>query len=100
MTNNKASSASNVGDYSAPARFYKSSSLKIEKEGMNKMVFLCNSGKNTGPADLKASVTDANATVTVEGMTVTITFATSVDVFEIATLAGQVRVDLLTVYAE
>ena len=100
LTNNKASSASNVGDYSAPARFYKSSSLKIEKEGMNKMVFLCNSGKNTGPADLKASVTDANATVTVEGMTVTITFATSVDVFEIATLAGQVRVDLLTVYAE
>ena len=100
LTNNKASSTSNVGDYSAPARFYKSTSLKIEKEGMNKMVFLCNSGKNTGPADLKASVTDANATVTVEGMTVTITFATSVDVFEIATLAGQVRVDLLTVYAE
>ena len=100
LTNNKASSTSNVADYSAPARFYKSTSLKIEKEGMNKMVFLCNSGKNTGPADLKASVTDANATVTVEGMTVTITFATSVDVFEIATLAGQVRVDLLTVYAE
>ena len=100
LTNNQASSTSNVADYSAPARFYKSTSLKIEKEGMNKMVFLCNSGKNTGPADLKASVTDANATVTVEGMTVTITFATSVDVFEIATLAGQVRVDLLTVYAE
>ena len=100
LTNNKASSTSNVADYSAPARFYKSTSLKIEKEGMNKMVFLCNSGKNTGPADLKASVTDANATVTVEGMTVTITFATSVDVFEIATLACQVRVDLLTVYAE
>ena len=100
LTNNKASSTSNVADYSAPARFYKSTSLKIEKEGMNKMVFLCNSGKNTGPADLKASVTDANATVTVEGMTVTITFATSVDVFEIATLAGQVRVDSLTVYAD
>ena len=100
LTNNRASSTSKIADYSAPARFYKSTSLKIEKAGMNKMVFLCNSGKNTGPADLKTSVTDANATVTVDGMTVTITFATSVDVFEIATLAGQVRVDVLTVYAE
>ena len=100
LTNNRASSTSKIADYSAPARFYKSTSLKIEKAGMNKMVFLCNSGKNTGPADLKTSVADANATVTVDGMTVTITFATSVDVFEIATLAGQVRVDVLTVYAE
>ena len=100
LTNNKASSTSNVADYSAPARFYKSTSLKIEKEGMNKMVFLCNSYKDTYPTDLQNSVTDTNATVTVDGQTATITFASSVDVFEIATLAGQVRVDLLTVYAE
>ena len=100
LTNNKASSTSNVGDYSAPARFYKSSSLKIEKAGMKKLVFLCNSYKDTYPTDLQNSVTDTNATVTVDGQTATITFASSVDVFEIATLAGQVRVDSLTVYAD
>ena len=100
LTNLKASSTSNVADYSAPARFYKSTSLKIEKAGMKKIIFYCNSGKNTGPADLKSSITDSNATVVVEGMNVTITFANPVDVLEIATLAGQVRVDCLTVYAD
>lgn len=100
VTNNKAGSTSNIADYSAPARFYKSTSLKIEKTGMKKIIFYCNSGKNTGPADLQKSITDANVTVTVDGMNVTVTFANAVDVLEIASLAGQLRVDSLTVYTE
>ena len=100
LTNDKASSTSDVGDYYGPARFYKSSSLKIEKAGMTKLVFSCNNYKTSYPTDLKASITDANATVTVDGTEVTVTFATACDVFSIATLAGQVRVDTLIVYAE
>ena len=100
LTNDKASSTTDVGDYYGPARFYKSSSLKIEKAGMTKLVFSCNTYKTSYPTDLKASITDANATVTVDGTEVTVTFATACDVFSIATLAGQVRVDTLTVFAE
>ena len=44
VTNNKASSTSNVADYSNPARFYKSSQLIVEYvEPMTKIVFDCNS---------------------------------------------------------
>ena len=97
LTNNKAASTSNVGDYVAPARFYKSSSLKIEKAGMSKIVFYLNSGK---PASgLIDSISDSNAKVSADGYDVTITFAKAVDVFEIASLANQIRVDILEVYA-
>lgn len=41
----EAGSTSTVADYTAPARFYKSSSLKIEKAGVTKIVFYLNSGK-------------------------------------------------------
>ena len=33
LTNNKASATTNVGDYAAPARFYKNSTIKIEAPG-------------------------------------------------------------------
>ena len=98
VTNDKASSTSNVGDYYAPARFYKGSSLKIEKAGMTKIVFFLNSGK---PASgLVNSISDTNATVEANGYEVTITFTEAVDVFTIAKIADQFRVDSLTVYAE
>ena len=45
LTNTKASSTSNIADYSAPVRFYKSTDLKIECTGMTKIVFHLNSGK-------------------------------------------------------
>ena len=100
VTNDKASSTNDVADYSNPARFYKSSALKVEKSSMKKIEFFCNSYKSTYPTDLNASITDSNATVAVDGTTVTVTFTTAVDSFQIATLAGQVRLDSLTVYTE
>ncbi len=97
VTNKKASSSSNVADYVGPARFYKSSSLKIEYSGMTKIVFTCNDYKASYVTDLQASL-DSKGTVTVSGTTVTIEFASAVNALEIATLTGQVRMDSLTVY--
>jgi len=98
LTNNKAAATSNVGDYVAPARFYKYTSLTIEKAGMSKIVFNLNSGK---PASgLINSINDSNAKVTADGYVVTISFAETVDVFEIASIADQFRVDNLLVYAD
>ena len=98
LTNDKAGSTSNVADYVAPARFYKDTSLKIEKAGMSKIVFYLNSGK---PASgLTDSISDSNASVSTEGYVVTVSFTNAVDVFEIPSLAAQIRMDSLTVYAE
>ena len=98
LTNDKAGSTSNVADYVAPARFYKGTSLKVEKAGMSKIVFYLNSGK---PASgLTDSISDSNASVSTEGYVVTVSFTNAVDVFEIPSLAAQIRMDSLTVYAE
>ena len=98
LTNDKAGSTSNVADYVAPARFYKDTSLKVEKAGMSKIVFYLNSGK---PASgLTDSISDSNASVSTEGYVVTVSFTNAVDVFEIPSLAAQIRMDSLTVYAE
>ena len=44
LTNNKGASTSNVADYHAPARFYKSSEIIVECEkAMTKIEFACNS---------------------------------------------------------
>lgn len=97
VTNEKAKSTSPVADY-APIRCYKNSSLKVEYTGITKLVFNCNNYKDyTG--DLKTSIsTDSNITVTVEGDTVTVVFATAVNSFEIAAFANQVRFDSIDVY--
>ena len=88
VTNDKASSTNDVADYADPARFYKGSSLKVEYNGMKKIEFFCDDYKETYPTDLKSSITDANAAVSVEGTKVTVTFANAVDAFTVATLAG------------
>ena len=98
LTNDKAGSTSDVADYVAPARFYKSTSLKVEKAGMSKIVFYLNSGKPA--SDLTDSISDSNASVSTEGYVVTVSFTNAVDVFEIPSLAAQIRMDSLTVYAE
>ena len=98
LTNDKAGSTSNVADYTAPARFYKGTSLKIEKAGMTKIVFNLNNGKPaSGLTD--SSMTPA-AEVVANGYEVTLTFAEATDVFEIAALANQIRVDSIVVYAK
>ena len=69
-------------------------------DGMKKIEFFCNDYKATYPTDLNASISDSNATVTVDGTTVTVEFTNAVDTFVIASLAGQVRMNSLTVYTE
>lgn len=95
LTNNKAASTSNVVDSKNPVKLYAYSSVTIECESMKKIVFNCN---NTSYATaLKNSISDSNATVTVNGKVVTVEFTNAVDSFEIAKLAAQVRLDSLTV---
>ena len=98
VTNDKASSTSNVGDYANPARFYKSSSLTIECTGMTKIVFNCDDYKDTYPTDLQSSIAaNANYTVTVNGTVVTVEFVNAVNSFSIASLGSQVRVDSIEI---
>ena len=94
LTNNKGESTSNVGDYSAPARFYKSSNLKVETEkAMTKIVFACNNA--TYATALQGSIT--SGAVTVDGSIVTVTLADSATSYSIASLGAQVRMNSLTV---
>jgi hypothetical protein len=97
VTNNKASSTTDVADYSAPARFYAKSDLKIECAGMTKIIFNLNSGKPAaGLTDSIANMT--GFTVETNGNDITIIFDTAVDSFYIASLVAQIRVDSIEVY--
>ena len=99
VTNDKAASTSNVGDYGGegyPVRFYKSSAVTVEYPGMTAIVFYCDDYKDTYATDLAGSITDGE--VAVDGTVVTVTLATPVSSFVIAELAAQVRVDSITVY--
>ena len=100
VTNNKAKSTSNVADYSAPARFYKSSELIVECDNMVKIVFECATYQSKDYAsDLVNSIADdANISVTKDGTTVTVVFASAVDSLTISSLAAQVRVNSISVY--
>ena len=95
VTNSKAGSKSDVGDYADPARFYKGSDLTIEYPNMTSIVLEC----PKDPAVWVNTNTDANATVTVDGSTVTITFAAPTNSFSLTGLSAQTRVSEMTVYA-
>lgn len=96
VTNEKASSASDVADYSNPARFYKNSSLLIEYPGMVKFVAECSS--STYATAFANSI--SGASVTTDGQNVTVQLAAAADSFAIAALSGgQVRMNAITVYA-
>ena len=98
VTNEKGASTSDVADYKAPARFYASSSLKIEFPGMTKLVVNLNSGK---PASGLTNVLEnmEGITFTKDGYVVTIEFAEATDALFIEKLAGQIRVNSMTAYA-
>ena len=95
LTNNKGTSTSNVADYSAPARFYKSSEIIVECEkAMSKIEFSCNSASYA--TALQNSITSGD--VTVDGSSVIVTFSSAVSSYTIASLTGgQVRMNSLTV---
>ena len=100
VTNDKAASTTNVGDYADPVRFYKSSSVTIKCTlgTIKKMVFTCGtySGKDY-PADLVASV---GSEAVANGLDVTITPTASSDTYKIAQLSAQVRIAKIAVTYE
>ena len=99
VTNDKGASTSDVGNYSDPARFYKGSNLTIAADAaFSQIVFNCDDYKTTYPTDLQSSITTGS--VSVNGTVVTVTLSSATTSFAITGLAGQVRVDSITVYAE
>ena len=97
LVNNKASSTTNVGDYSDPVRFYASSTVTIEYPNMTKIVFDCtNSGDAKYFTALQTSIgTPENATVTVTNKILTIEFDSPTNSFTF-TCSGQARVNKVT----
>ena len=94
LTNNKASSSTDVADYASPARFYKSSSITIEgQKNIAKIEFVCNTTDYASA--LKLSIGNE---ASVDGKTVTLTLATPAKSYSISALTAQVRVDNMTVY--
>ncbi len=99
VTNDKDASTSNVGNYSNPARFYAGSKLTIAYPGMRAITINLNSGK---PASgLINSLTGVEGiTVIEDGYVITIVLDEAADSFVIESLAGQIRVNSITVSTE
>ncbi len=95
LTNNKGASTSNVADFFAPARFYKSSEIIVECEkAMTKIEFACN-GASYATA-LQSSLGSTPSTI--DGSSVIVEFDTATTSFTIASLTGgQVRMNSLKV---
>ena len=99
VTNDKAASTSNVGDYGGdgyPVRFYKGSAVTVEYPDMTKIEFNCDDYKASYATDLQASI--SGATATINGTVVTVAFDAPVNSFVIEQLVAQVRVDSINVY--
>ena len=97
FTNNKASSTSNVANYSNPVRLYASSSVTIEFANMTKIEFVCNSSSHA--TALKNSIGDS-AIVTINDAVVIAEFKTPVNNFTISKLTAQVQLKSITVTSE
>ena len=95
VTNKKGSYANDLGDYAKPVRFYAGTQTIIEYPGMTKIEFTANN--TTYANDLGSSCTVG--TVSVNGKVVTVELAEAADSYTIASMAKQVRLDSLTVYA-
>ena len=103
VTNDKGASTSNVGDYGGegyPARFYKSSTVTIEAAGMTQLIIDCNGLESKYVNGWVDSITDANATGSVNGTQVIIVFTKPVDSFTWETLSAQSRANSITVVGE
>ena len=96
FTNNKASSSTNVANYSKPVRLYQGSQIIVECSlgNITKIVFDCNSSSYA--TALKNSI-GTSATTSVSSDKVTVTLDGSSNSFTIASLTAQVRLDALTV---
>lgn len=92
VTNDKAASTTNVGDYAKPARFYKDSNLKIEYPNMTQIVIDC-----TGLESKYVTAYESIEGATVVNGFVTITFAQPVNEFVITGLSAQARANSITI---
>jgi hypothetical protein len=95
VTNDKASSTSDVANYCNPARFYKGSSVTVSYPGMTKIVINC-AGLDAKYVNGWKSITGAAATES-NGI-VTVVFDSPVDSFTFANLSAQSRAFSITVY--
>ena len=95
FTNDKAASSTNVALY-APIRLYASSAITVKCSLGNiaQIEFICDTYKNTYPADLQKSI---GAEATVSGTKVTVTPTATSDTYEVKKLAAQVRLKSVTV---
>ena len=95
--NDKNESGTNVA-VNAPIRCYQGSAItiKIAAGNITKIVVTCDTNKTTYPDDLQSSIN--NASVSVDGLVVTITPNASSDTYTIAKLARQVRIASIDVY--
>lgn len=94
VINNKHKSTSNVADYANPARFYKSSELIVEKDGMVEISFNC-SGSSYATA-LNEAIKN-NFTTTVNSKEVKVEFSSATDLFTAELIEGQVQMNSITV---
>ena len=93
LTNNRASSNTNIGNYSNPMRMFAGSEVIIEAPGdIITIVFDCNS--NSYATNLKNSIGNS-ATVSNDKVSVTINGTSNT--YTISSLTGQVRLDAITV---
>lgn len=93
LTNSKDSSATNVADYSNPARFYKSSSITISApSNITKLYFECDGAEYA--TALKNSIGSA---ASVSGSNVTVVLDGTSDTFTATLSEGKVFVNSLTV---
>ncbi len=97
VTNEKAKSTSNVGDFTNPGRFYKSSDVTIECAGMTKIEINC-SGLESKYVDPWLNVSAGTATKN-NGI-ITIVFDTPVDSLVYTSLSAQARANSITVYTQ
>lgn len=101
VTNNKAASTTNVGDYANPARFYKNSELIVEVTAsdatIKTIVFDCSGLDAKYVTAFETSIVDGS-TVTTEDKFITIVPATTGSSFAIPALSGgQARAKSVTV---
>lgn len=96
FTHEKAKSTNDLVNNVKPIRCYKSSSIKIEYNGMSKIIITCNS-KDYANALLNSTYV-TECTKNSDAKLVTIEFAEPVDALEISSLSGQVRIDQIEVF--
>ena len=99
VTNNKGSSTSNVGDYSNPVRFYKSSEIIIAYPGMTSIVIDANVADSKYSTPWADTLTAVGLSYTEVDGVYTITFSEPVDSITLTTTA-QIRANSITAYAE